>query len=59
MKKMNSEPSKAAPPTQEQIIERLRKEVRELSLVQDVLIAAGLVSKEKIEQAHEIVRTFK
>lgn len=37
-------------------VERLTREIHEYIAAENVLIAAGLVSKEKVEQAHEIVR---
>jgi hypothetical protein len=50
---MNDEKKK-----QDDLIEQLREELREYTMVEDVLIAAGLVSKERLEQAHDIVRNF-
>ena len=50
---------KPLPPSPEQRADRLFKENRDLIAVQDVLVAAGLVSREKIDQAHEIVKIFK
>lgn len=46
-------------PTKDLELEFLRKRVTKLERVQEVIIAAGLVSKEKFEQAYEIVRSFK
>ena len=40
-------------------IERLRKELHEYIHAEEVLIAAGLIAKEKVEQAHDIVRNLK
>lgn len=40
-------------------IKRLQTEVREYIRAEEVMIAAGLISKEKVEQAHEIVRDLK
>jgi hypothetical protein len=37
-------------------IKRLTREVREYIRAEQVMIAAGIVSKEKVDQAHEIVR---
>lgn len=39
-------------------IKRLHAEVMEYIKVEKVMVAAGAVSKEKIEQAHEIVRSW-
>jgi hypothetical protein len=41
-----------------QRVERLTRELCEYIRAEEVLIAAGLVRKEKVEQAHEIVRGF-
>lgn len=43
----------------EEQIKRQSQELMEYRNAEDVLIAAGLVSKHKIEQAHEIVRNLK
>lgn len=40
----------------EEHVARLTKEVREYIRAEEVMIAAGVVSKTKVEQAHEIVR---
>lgn len=37
-------------------IKRLRDELQEYIRAEEVMIAAGIVSKTKVEQAHEIVR---
>ncbi len=37
-------------------IARLEKELREYIRAEEVMIAAGVVSKAKVEQAHDIVR---
>jgi hypothetical protein len=39
-------------------IKRLTAEVREYINAEKVLIAAGLVSEEKVKQAHDIVQSF-
>ena len=39
-------------------IGRLRKQVAELERMKEVIVAAGLLSEEKFEQARELVRTF-
>jgi hypothetical protein len=39
-----------------QRVERLACELREYIRAEEVLIAAGIVTKEKVEQAHDIVR---
>jgi uncharacterized protein YacL (UPF0231 family) len=39
-------------------IKRLQAELREYIKAEEVMIAAGLVSKQKVEQAHDIVRSF-
>jgi hypothetical protein len=39
-------------------IKRLQKELHEYIKAEDVLIAAGLIAKAKVEQAHDIVRGF-
>ena len=36
----------------------LEKEIREYIRAEDVMVAAGVVSKHKVEQAHEIVRSL-
>jgi hypothetical protein len=41
-----------------QRVEKLTREVREYIRAEEVLIAAGIVTKEKVEQAHDIVRDF-
>jgi len=40
-------------------IERLRAELDEYIRAEEVMVAAGLVSKDKVDQAHDIVRNFK
>lgn len=40
-------------------IESLRHELQEFMYVEEVLVAARLVSEEKINQAHELVQTLK
>lgn len=42
----------------EQRDKRLTAELHEFINAENVLVAAGLVSEEKIKQAHEIVRNF-
>ena len=37
-------------------MKRLRDELREYIRAEEVMIAAGIVTKQKVEQAHEIVR---
>lgn len=39
-------------------IKRLQAELHEYIKAEEVMIAAGLISKQKVEQAHEIVRNF-
>lgn len=39
-----------------QRIANLEREITEYIRAEEVMIAAGIVSKEKVEQAHEIVR---
>jgi uncharacterized protein YacL (UPF0231 family) len=39
-------------------IKRLQAELHEYIKAEEVMIAAGLISKTKVEQAHEIVRGF-
>ena len=43
---------------QEETIEQLKKDLTEYYRVEEVIIAAGLISKDKIEQAHDLVRLF-
>lgn len=38
--------------------ERLRKDLQEAIRVQEVLVAAGFISEDKIKQAYELVRSF-
>ena len=44
------------PAAMQQRIAQLERELREYIRAEDVMVAAGIVTKEKIEQAHEIVR---
>lgn len=37
---------------------RLEAQLEQFRKAEDVMVAAGIVSKEKVEQAHEIVRSF-
>lgn len=39
-------------------IKRLTAEVREYIAAEHVLVAAGLISEDKVKQAHEIVQKF-
>lgn len=39
-------------------VERLRRELYEFIYAEEVLIAARLVSKDKVEQAHSIVQSL-
>jgi uncharacterized protein YaaN involved in tellurite resistance len=39
-------------------VERLIKELREYIRAEQVMVAAGLITDEKVKQAHEIVQTF-
>jgi chemotaxis regulatin CheY-phosphate phosphatase CheZ len=41
-----------------QRIGQLTRELHEYIRAEEVLIAAGIVTKEKVEQAHDIVRDF-
>lgn len=43
----------------ESLLRQRSIELKEHQLVLDILVAAGLVGREKIEQAHEIVRGFR
>jgi pyruvate/2-oxoacid:ferredoxin oxidoreductase alpha subunit len=40
-------------------IERLERELHEYIRAEEVLIAAGVVTKAKVEQAHDIVRELR
>ena len=40
-------------------IQKLEKEIYEYIKVEQIIVAAGLLDKEKFEQAHEIIRSFK
>ena len=40
------------------VVQHLSKEVQEYIKVEKVMIAAGLVTEAKVEQAHDIVRSF-
>ena len=57
--------SKAAIDSHQEIINKLNdqvtcltREIREYIDAENVMIAAGIVTKEKVEQAHEIVRKY-
>lgn len=39
-------------------LESARRELQEFIYVEDVLVAARIVSKDKIEKAHELVQTL-
>jgi hypothetical protein len=43
----------------EETIKRLQKELSEYYRVEQVIIAAGVLDKDKFDQAREIVQTFK
>jgi len=55
---MNEQEIHALAKRQGETIERQSKELQEYYRVEDVIIAAGLISKDKIAQAHELVRSF-
>jgi len=40
-------------------LERIRLELLEYIRAEEVMIAAGIVSKDKVEKAHDIVRNLK
>jgi hypothetical protein len=40
----------------EEALKRARKDLDEYLATEEVLVASGLVSKSKVEQAHELVR---
>ena len=42
----------------EQRDKRITAELHEFIKAEDVMVAAGIVTKEKVKQAHEIVQSF-
>ena len=53
-----TEVSNIAQPTDREQIKQLQRELSDHRFVEKILVAAGIVSEEKLSQAHAIVREF-